>query len=107
MDEAVLGSTMPIEQVEAARQMGRHIARIANKLPWQPSCLAQAFTGLTMLQRKHIQARLNLGVKRDVARQLAAHAWVTCGPIIVIGAQQAPDYVAVSVYSNATAAENS
>jgi hypothetical protein len=75
---------VPAELGLAARQIGRVVERVARVLPWHPTCLRQALAGNRMLKRAGIPHVIHLGVSD--AATLGAHAWVTVGGRIVIGA---------------------
>ncbi len=53
------------------------------------SCLTQALTGLILLNRHGHDAKLRLGVMKDPAKGISAHAWVECDGDIVIGGTHA------------------
>jgi hypothetical protein len=52
------------------------------------SCLAQALTTELFLRRVHIPASLCIGVAKDEAGKLVAHAWVESAGTVVIGGTQ-------------------
>jgi Transglutaminase-like superfamily len=70
-------------QLHEAERIGRIVAAVAHRLPWQPSCLRQALAVQRMLRRRRIGCRLHLGVMSSSVP--AAHAWVTVGGHAVVG----------------------
>jgi hypothetical protein len=57
-----------------------------------------------MLKRRRIGATLYLGVAKDLTKpqQLAAHAWLRCGDIILTGGANHKDFAVLSTFSTAT-----
>ena len=85
------GECLPQQQI-AARRLAVHVERAASRLPWGALCLPQAMALSVMLKRRHIPHQLVIAIRppgrRDDADAL--HAWVACGPTIVIGALDGP-----------------
>jgi hypothetical protein len=57
------------------------------------TCLAQALAGWAMLTRRHEGAVVRLGVNRDAAGGLLAHAWLECNGEKVLGGRVASAFV--------------
>lgn len=49
------------------------------------TCLTQALAARTWLERRGYSTRMQIGVIKDDAGRLQAHAWLECGGNIVIG----------------------
>lgn len=76
--------------------------RIASsRSPWRNTCLSQALAGVTMLRRRRIPAILTLGIAREAGGRsgLSAHAWLSCGSLILTGAGVHEDFKVVARYS--------
>ena len=69
--------------VREARRVGRMVQRVAQTLPWHPTCLRQALATQWLLRRRGIRSVLHLGVA-DVS-SMDAHAWVTVDGWKVVG----------------------
>ena len=84
-----------------ARMVGGAVRSAANYTPWESVCLPQAVAARWMLKRRRIPATLYLGVAKDLTDPgtLAAHAWVSCGPVILTGAKGHSQYTVVSTFS--------
>jgi hypothetical protein len=52
-----------------------------------------------MLSRRSMRSVLLLGARSDAATQLAAHAWLQCGEVDVIGAEVAPEYAPIVAFT--------
>ena len=61
------------------------VAAIGRRTKWRNRCLVDAITAKWMLKRRGIQAKLSLGLAKDEAKQLQAHAWLQVGPSIITG----------------------
>ena len=55
--------------------------------PWKNTCLAQALAGSGMMRLRRIPATLSFGVAKRADRTdgVEAHAWLSCGEIILTG----------------------
>lgn len=85
---------------ERAQALGvqRALLRAAKRLPWHSSCLVCALAGRMMLGRRRLPSVLQLGARRSSATDLAAHAWLRCGEIDVIGAETAGLYTPIVAF---------
>jgi Transglutaminase-like superfamily len=82
---------------DAALGVRSAVLRVAERLPWQSSCLVRALAARMMLQRRHLPSLLQLGVGRT-RTELSAHAWVQCGEIDVVGAETAADFAPIAAF---------
>jgi hypothetical protein len=90
---------LPVEQRGEALAIRRALLRVSRHLPWPSSCLVCAIAGRMMLRRRHMRSVLLLGARNDPANQLAAHAWLQCGEVDIIGAEAAPEYAAIVAFT--------
>lgn len=74
------------------RQLARAVGRAARRLPGNSKCLPQAMALHWMLARRGRPAQLVVAVLPGTARGGLddLHAWVECGPEILIGALDRP-----------------
>jgi hypothetical protein len=72
-----------------ARRAGWALASVSSRTPWRSTCLTEAIAGAGMLRSRQLAATLALGIAKSFANPdtLEAHAWLTCGDLIVTGAQ--------------------
>jgi hypothetical protein len=68
----------------AVRTTSRYVPRA--------SCLTQALAAQVLLARHGYPSYLRIGVSRDGAGRLAAHAWIECEGRMVIGGEIAEDF---------------
>ncbi len=87
--------------VSLARNIGKTVCSAANYTPWESVCLPQAVAVLWMLKRRGIAGVLYLGVAKHESdsEKLAAHAWLCCGGVILIGAADYEKYTVVAMFS--------
>lgn len=85
------------EEREAALRVRRAVLRVAERLPWQSSCLVRALAARMMLRRRHLPSLLQFGVGHAQTK-LSAHAWVRCGEIDVVGAETAADFAPIAAF---------
>ncbi len=54
-----------------------------------------------MLRRRKISAMLTLGVARNVEspKAVSAHAWLSCGSVILVGGNDVSRYRRIAVFS--------
>jgi hypothetical protein len=81
--EARRDHVVGVAKLREAEQVGRAVARVAQVLPWRPTCLRQALAVQRMLRRRKIACRLHLGVTHPSTG--TAHAWVTVEDRPVVG----------------------
>ena len=76
----------------SVRAAGRH-------LPWESTCLTMAMAGKAMLRRRGIASTLYLGVAREPAAGIQAHAWLRCGERILTGGQTMAEFTIISTFA--------
>jgi hypothetical protein len=84
-----------------SRMVGQAVCTSANYTPWKSVCLPQAVAAKWMLQRRHIACTLYLGVAKTEAApmELAAHAWLRCGTLILTGRENYTQFTVVATFS--------
>ena len=74
--------------------VGRAINSAGSRVPWRSDCLLQAMAAARWLDRIERAYNLNIGVRKNAAGGLEAHAWLTSGDLVVTG--NLPDLKAFS-----------
>jgi hypothetical protein len=103
-----LGQQLPAESAAlpnapttaAGRQVGWAVAIMARHTPWESACLAQSIAGKFMLKRRGVSSRLSLGMKKDAAGQLTAHAWLQEGNEVLLGGVGHDTFVVLSTFGD-------
>lgn len=71
-----------------ARRLARQIERISRIA--RMSCLVQALTLQYLLARSGHACAIRIGVRETKPGRFTAHAWVTCGDVVVLGHRYTP-----------------
>ncbi|MGI6686525.1 MAG: lasso peptide biosynthesis B2 protein [Bacillota bacterium] len=88
----------PAQRVICLR-ISRIILWASKHTPWESKCLVQGITGKILLRRKGISNTLYLGVnKPETVEEMAAHAWLRAGNMIITGNQGWNDYLSLSSF---------
>jgi hypothetical protein len=75
-------------QIARARDIRRTIGLAAGYCPWQAACYPQALAARLIMGLYGVPHALHFGLRRDgVEGEVAAHAWVVCGPVAVTGGE--------------------
>jgi Transglutaminase-like superfamily len=70
-------------------EIGSAVQRASRNVPWRTRCYVEAIVAKRMLKRRDIPCNIHLGLKKDLNTDtMTAHAWMTCGDIIVTGGPQ-------------------
>jgi hypothetical protein len=100
-----LGRHMALSPAEAAApaavldRISWAVTTASRHLPWECKCLAQALAGKAMLQRRGVASTLYLGVGKEPAAGLQAHAWLRCGPRILTGAPGMSGFTVICTFA--------
>lgn len=89
-----------LEHLRQARRIKDAIAVASKYTPWDSKCLVRAIAGMKMLKRRGIPSTLYLGAGRGERGEMAAHAWLRCGPCYVSGAEEMRRFTVVSTFAN-------
>ncbi|WP_285713677.1 lasso peptide biosynthesis B2 protein [Erythrobacter oryzae] len=61
------------------------ITWMSRRLPWRADCLVQALAGQKMLIRRRIASEIRVGTAKHDDGSFEAHAWLVCGPQVLLG----------------------
>jgi hypothetical protein len=82
----------------AALEIGWAVELMSRHTPWESACLAQSIAGKFMLRRRGLTSRLSLGLRKDEAGKLTAHAWLRSGNEILIGGRGQEMFTVLSTF---------
>ena len=68
---------------ETAADLGRVVLALADRFPWNSTCLVQSSALMSMLRRRKIPGEIRFGVAKGSAG-IRAHAWVECAGQVVL-----------------------
>ena len=80
----------------AGRAVGRIVERVARRMPFDATCLAQAMASQWMLRRRRIASQLHLGARRRQDGTVALHAWLTVSGECVAGGRHSENFEPLS-----------
>jgi len=75
------------------------VAAASRHLPWECKCLAQALAGKAMLKRRGLPSTLYLGLAKNGADGLQAHAWLRCGERILTGRPGMAGFTVIATFA--------
>lgn len=74
-----------IEVIKDLKRFRWAIQVVAKRTPWDSKCLVQALTAQYLINNRGLSSTLYLGVKKESANNLIAHAWLRCGEFYITG----------------------
>ena len=77
---------------EFIERVGFAVRAAANNVPWRSDCFPQTIAARTLLSRKGYATTIHLGVEKDGEGDIAGHAWLTCGEVVVTGGDDLDRY---------------
>lgn len=86
------------DQVETALAVGSSISRAARRAPFRAVCLQQSIACILMLHRRGLKPRICIGVAKNAAGTLEAHAWTLYGDTIVTGGNGHERFAVISAF---------
>ncbi len=86
-------------ETETIWLMRRNMLRAKRYIPWKTRCFAEAYTAKKILERRHINSTLCLGVQKGRNKELKAHAWVRMGDKIIVGGKHSRAFTNVGYFS--------
>lgn len=92
--ERAAAPAAPGSPAPSPSDVDRAVRSAASLVPGS-TCLVKALAARVLLGRAGIPAGIRLGVARDGAGGLDAHAWVECADGTVVGERGRPDYAAL------------
>lgn len=84
------------KQLEVAKQVRCLVLQVCHHTPWESKCLVRAILSAHLLKRKGMESTLYLGVNKNVAGDIQAHAWLRVGEMIIMGGENKNDFVEVA-----------
>lgn len=92
-------SDEPLDHKELQVQMiSLAIRKMSKYTFWESQCLVQAIAAMYMLHRRKIDCTLYLGMAKEKQGDLAAHAWLRSGNMIVTGEEVMDQFTVVAYF---------
>lgn len=98
-----LKEALPTPLLIELQAIGRVMRYMPHFVPWPSKCLDTAMAAQRMLARRQLPSTLYLGVRRNSAHALLAHAWLRTGQHWVVGYQPAHSFHVVACYARYSA----
>jgi len=96
-------TAQPDQQKEEIIRKISHAVHVMSRYTfWESECLVKAVAAMCMLHRRQIDSTIYLGVARAKRGQLAAHAWLRCGSMIITGGEVMNQYTVVGYFAKRT-----
>ena len=86
------------DEIEMARQIRQLVLKVCNHTPWQSKCLVRAILTQHLLSKRNISSTLYLGVSKNENGKMQAHAWLRCGPVVIMGGENKNDFIEVAKF---------
>ena len=77
---------------EYAERVGYAVRAAAVAVPWRSDCFPQAIAAQSLLGTQGYATTIHLGVENAGADDIAGHAWLTCGGVVVTGGGELERY---------------
>ena len=61
------------------------VAAAGNNVPWRSDCFPKTIAARKLLRKHGYESTIHIGVERTGDSELAGHAWLTCGEVVVTG----------------------
>lgn len=88
------------QETARARDIRRVIGLAASYSPWTANCYPQALVARILMGLYGLPYAIHFGLRRDGAgHEIAAHAWVVCGPVAVTGDHSFGAYTVVRSFA--------
>ncbi len=82
----------------SSKRVGAVINRASRRLPFHCTCFVKALAANMMLRRRKMNGTIYLGLKKDVKKNLLAHAWISCGDAILTGGECSSEFTVVAAF---------
>jgi hypothetical protein len=80
---------------EILQRVGYAVSAAGGNVPWRSDCFPQAIAAHKLLRKYGYASTIHLGIDKAGDDELLAHAWLSCGEIIVTGGSEAHRYVEI------------
>jgi len=93
-----IGLPHPEHSAEVMSNVQWAIDAAARRMPWNAVCIQRGLAAQWMLRRRGIDAHLHYGLTNDDDNALKAHVWVEAMGEVLVGGEEAGDYVRVATF---------
>jgi hypothetical protein len=76
-------------------RIGYAIRTAAANVPWRSDCFPQSIAGRMLLKHYGYASTIHLGVEKVGDKDVAGHAWLTCGGTVITGGEGLDRYAEI------------
>ncbi|MDR6121881.1 hypothetical protein QFZ87_001478 [Bacillus sp. SLBN-46] len=93
----------PLSMDETNRKVFQNISNSINIMSrntfWESKCLVKAIAAMKMLERRHVESTIYLGVSKDEEGNMVAHAWLRSGSFYITGEEGMEGFMVVGKFA--------
>ena len=86
--------------ISELKQVNLAFRRVKKYFPIPIKCLASALTAKKILKKKGYKSIIHIGLSRQTQKNIAAHAWLSCGDIIITGIEEKKKFKELVFFSS-------
>ncbi|MCH6266017.1 lasso peptide biosynthesis B2 protein [Neobacillus citreus] len=90
---------MDSSKLQTLKQISKAIYLMSGYTFWESECLVKAFAAMKMLEKRHLDCTLYLGIAKDETGKLIAHAWLRNGSYYITGKEGMESYTVVQKFA--------
>ncbi len=87
------------KDIDAIRSISEAVFIMSRHTWWESQCLVMAIAAMKMLERRHIESTLYMGIARECNGDMSAHAWLRSGSYYVSGAVGMERFTVVATFA--------
>jgi hypothetical protein len=84
---------------QTLKQISKAIYLMSRYTFWESECLVKAFAAMKMLEKRHLDCTLYLGIAKDETGKLIAHAWLRSGSYYITGKEGMERFTVVQKFA--------
>ena len=81
---------LALEHQDKIRKIRASVLRSNKLIGGLGKCFAISLAIRRMLQKRGVDSTLYLGLRKEQSRRLMAHAWISCGKLLIYGGRPVP-----------------
>jgi ubiquitin C-terminal hydrolase len=80
------------EKINKIRTIANVVNGLSTRTPWLSTCLVKVIALHKMLSKRGIQHTIHIGIKKNMSKELNAHAWLSVSSEIVTGGENLDNF---------------
>lgn len=86
-------------KLQTLKQISEAIYLMSKYTFWESECLVKAYAAMKMLEKRHVDCTLYLGIAKDETGKLIAHAWLRTGSYYITGKEGMKRFTVVQKFA--------